>query len=212
MPLVQGVVLARRAEDRHANGLQRLVGGVEFVGLGQVADVAGVQQEGRLGRHRPDMVDGRAKRRHGVGIGGLVEADVGVADLHERQTGGLACRRLRLAEQRRRRHTAGHGPDHARPGPGHAFQQTPAGHAAFARQGLVVIGTEHGRLAGLKGLILQTSGAAALFRAALFFVGRTRIDRGDRVGVGSPPARRGVHRPRHGRSGPEQGPLDARVA
>ena len=60
-----------------------LVGIVELVRLREMGDVAGVDHEGGLRRHRFDLGDGFAQRAERVGVGRLVEADVAVADLKE---------------------------------------------------------------------------------------------------------------------------------
>ena len=60
------------------------------------------------------------QRRGDVGVGGLVEADVAVADLDEGEV-GLLVGVMRLAEGARDGNAAGEGPDQAGAGPGHAF-------------------------------------------------------------------------------------------
>src|SRR5215469_10493099 len=86
-----------------------------------MADVAGVEHECRLLRQAIDLRDGLFERAERVGIGGLVEADMAVADLQERKTAAL--RGLRLAHNSERvRDAAGNGPEHAGATPGHAFQ------------------------------------------------------------------------------------------
>src|SRR5262249_17904314 len=86
-----------------------------------MADVAGVDHEGRLLGQRIDLADGLFQRAERVGIGGLVEADMAVADLQEGET--MAVRSLRLAHNPERvRYAAGDGPQHAGATPGHAFQ------------------------------------------------------------------------------------------
>jgi hypothetical protein len=69
--------------------LQQVAGLCEFFGLGQMRDVAGVQHEGRrrlqcvhIG-HRP------AQGANHIGIGFLVEADMGVGNLYEGEVSGL---------------------------------------------------------------------------------------------------------------------------
>src|SRR5215469_12685598 len=86
-----------------------------------MADVAGVEHECRLLRQAIDLRDGLFERAERVGIGGLVEPDMAVADLQERKAAAL--RGLRLAHNSERvRDAAGNGPEHARATPGHAFQ------------------------------------------------------------------------------------------
>ena len=101
---------------------------VEFVRLRRMADVAGMDHERRLVRHRHDLVDRRVERNARVGIGGLGEADVAVGNLNE---GKSASRCFRRADQPRRGHAAGDRPNHAGSGPEHAFQGLPAVVLAF---------------------------------------------------------------------------------
>ena len=66
-----------------ARGLQNLLHLVELSRFRQMRDVAGVQHElGRNGQ-RVDLRDRGLQRSNHVGIRGLVEAHVAVADLHE---------------------------------------------------------------------------------------------------------------------------------
>ena len=112
---------------------------VEFGDLRQMGDVAGVNHEGRLLRHRYDLVDAFFKGAECVGIGRLVEADMAVADLQEGHPGRLGgLRRSDNAE--RARHAAGNGPEHAGTCPGHAFQ-----HAASADTVIVAVVIAHGK-------------------------------------------------------------------
>jgi hypothetical protein len=60
-----------------------LVGIVELVRFRQMGDVAGVDHKGGLSRHRLDLGDCLAQRAERVGVGGLVEADMAIADLEE---------------------------------------------------------------------------------------------------------------------------------
>ncbi len=116
------VVFSRNKVDRQADLGQHRLGGVELVGSGQVGDVAGMQHEGGLDRKGADLGHGFAQGGDRVGIGGLLEADVAVTDLHEVQ--GSALRRLgRAADQAGGGDAAADGPKDAGPGPGHAFQQ-----------------------------------------------------------------------------------------
>jgi len=72
-----------------------------------VADIAGVDEEGRLRRHRLDLVDRLGERGARVGVGRQVEADMPVTDLNKSKR---APRRLgggSLADQTERaRHAA----------------------------------------------------------------------------------------------------------
>ena len=81
--LVDDVVLAGDVMHVELGLRDDLVGVVELGGLRQMRDVAGVDHERRLRRQRLDAADGLLQRALGVGIGGLVEAHVAVADLQE---------------------------------------------------------------------------------------------------------------------------------
>ena len=59
------------------------VGVVELRFQRQMADVAGMDHEGRLVRQRIDLGDGLFERAERIRIGRLVEADMAVADLQE---------------------------------------------------------------------------------------------------------------------------------
>ena len=65
--------------------LEDLGDGVELLRLGQVRQVAGVQQEGRGFRQGVDAVHGDLERAGHVLVRVLGEADVAVADLNERE-------------------------------------------------------------------------------------------------------------------------------
>ena len=67
------------------------VGVVEFGRLGEMRDVAGMNDERWLHRQGLDFVDRFLERAEGVGIGRLVETDMAVADLQERQPTGSAA-------------------------------------------------------------------------------------------------------------------------
>ena len=68
------------------------VGVVEFGRLGQMRDIAGMNDEGWLHRQGLDLVDRLFERADGVGIGGLVETDMAVADLQEASAHWVAQR------------------------------------------------------------------------------------------------------------------------
>jgi len=63
----------------------QLVGIVEFVGLGEMGDIARMDHEGRARLHCQflDLADGFAQRAERVRVGRFVEADMAVADLQE---------------------------------------------------------------------------------------------------------------------------------
>ena len=88
-------MLARYEEDlADLGGLQDLIHGVEFLRLGKMADVAGVDQERGRRWQRIDARHGFLQRSDDVLIGRLVEADMAVADLHEAEAvvrGGVMC-------------------------------------------------------------------------------------------------------------------------
>ena len=78
------IVLAGDEEDLlRLRGLQHLVERVVFAGFGRVAEIAGVNDEVGLLRERVDLGDGGFESGGDIGVGGLVEAHVGVADLDE---------------------------------------------------------------------------------------------------------------------------------
>ena len=85
-------MFAGKRNHRRAQASQNLFGCIELVGPCQMRDVAGVHDELRLPRQRVDAVDDAFQRSGNVRIGGLMKADVAVADLNEKrrvgQTGG----------------------------------------------------------------------------------------------------------------------------
>jgi hypothetical protein len=81
--LVHEVVLARDVMHVELDLADDLIGIVELVGLGKMGDVAGMNHEGRLGRHRLHLGDGLAQRAECIRVGRLAEADMAVADLQE---------------------------------------------------------------------------------------------------------------------------------
>ena len=119
---IEDVVLARRVMRVEPGLADQLMRVVEFLGLGEMGDVAGVQHEGGLGRQRLDLANRLFQRGARVRIGGLGEADMAVGDLHEGEAGLLG---LGLPDQPRGRHAAAERPDHARPRPDHTFQHLP---------------------------------------------------------------------------------------
>src|SRR5271170_3535549 len=76
---IDDVVLTGNPMRLQAGLAEYLVGIVELGGLGEVGDVAGMDDESRLGLHRLDLGDRFTKRTQSVRIGCLVEADVAVA-------------------------------------------------------------------------------------------------------------------------------------
>ncbi len=89
---VEEIVLAGHVMHVELGLRDDAFGVVEFGRLRQMADVAGVDHEGRLDRHRLDLADRLFKRAERIRVGRLVEADMAVADLQEGQAGRLgAC-------------------------------------------------------------------------------------------------------------------------
>src|SRR6266851_5710636 len=86
---IEEVVLARHIVHIELGLRDDAVGVVELGGLRQMRDVAGMDHEGRLLRHRVDLVDGFFQRAKRVRIGRLVEADMAVADLQEAHARGF---------------------------------------------------------------------------------------------------------------------------
>src|SRR5260370_3777094 len=121
----RGVVLARHEEGLLGLcALQDLVEGVKFARLGCVAQIACVNNEVGLLRQGVDLIDRLLERTGNVGIPGLAEAHVAVSDLDEVE---CSLRRHHLfAESLRRQYAAANGPDDARSGPSHTFQETAA--------------------------------------------------------------------------------------
>ena len=89
--IVEDVVLARDVVHVEARLRDDAIGVVELGRLGEMRDVAGMNDEGRLHRQRVDLVDRFLERADGIRIGGLVEADMAVADLQECQPARLGA-------------------------------------------------------------------------------------------------------------------------
>ncbi|HEX3524244.1 MAG TPA: hypothetical protein VHT52_19410 [Stellaceae bacterium] len=99
-----------------------------------MADIAGMDEEGRLCRHCYDLVDRLGQRGARVGVGWQVEADMAVADLHKSEGGLRRLGGLRPADQAERaRHPAAQGPNDAGARPRHALQQAAAVHVRPAQ-------------------------------------------------------------------------------
>src|SRR6185369_9566145 len=90
-----------------------------------------MDHECRLGRQRIDAPDGLLEGAERVGVGRLVESDVTVADLQERQPARL-LRHGGVDDAKRAGHAAGDGPEDAGAGPGHAFEHFAPAHALAA--------------------------------------------------------------------------------
>ena len=145
-------MLARHIE--HLLGaaiLEHLFQRVEFPRFGQVREIAGMQEEFRRFRQGVDARDGFAKRGGDVHVGGFVESDMAVADLHKMQLAGRQCGHgaaRDLAERTGGKDAAAQRPEHAGAGPGHAFEKT----AAVDTVGVMIMGDEivHGRVGSWK--------------------------------------------------------------
>src|ERR1041384_6523694 len=82
---------------------------VEFRRLGKVCEIPGVENQVRLVDRGIDLIDSRLQGAVDVGIGGLVKADVAVADLNEGEVGGFGLALLG-AKQLRTGHTSSERP------------------------------------------------------------------------------------------------------
>src|SRR5262249_37478036 len=82
--VVENVVFPRHIKHlARLAALQDLLKRVEFLGLSQVREVAGVEHEGGTVWERVDLRDGLAQRAHDVFVCILVKTDMAVADLNE---------------------------------------------------------------------------------------------------------------------------------
>ena len=94
------VVLAGNVENPSRFGaLEDLLGRVKFRRLGELRNIAGMQQEIRGRRRAVDAIDGDLECRGDVGIGFLAESDVGVADLDEAEIRALHLRHVHAARR-----------------------------------------------------------------------------------------------------------------
>ena len=126
--LVQHIVFAGGGEKIQAFELAKgLLGHVEFAGFRQVADVAGMQNEGWALRQIVNFGDGQTGGAGHVGIGVFVKTEMGVADLGEMQSAAGQVGGLGGPDQRTFGDAAHHGPGDTRPGPSHAFQDVATG-------------------------------------------------------------------------------------
>jgi hypothetical protein len=128
--VAQNIVLARYVKHLAGLGfLQHLVDGVEFCGLRQMADVAGVEQELGPHRGRVDLLNGYPQGGHHVGIGGFVEPHVAVTDLNEAQLARLGSsggQTGRIAEAVGPQNSAFNNVQSSGSSPGHAFEKSTA--------------------------------------------------------------------------------------
>src|SRR5207247_1071357 len=118
---VENVMFARNVMHVEPGLRDDAVGVVEFGWLGEMGDIAGVNDEGWLDRKRIDLVQRFLERADSVRVRRLVESDMAVADLQEGQP--TRCDGPCLADNAHRaRDAAGDGPQDAGTGPGHAFE------------------------------------------------------------------------------------------
>src|SRR4029077_12427283 len=80
---IGNVVLARYVKHLLVGRFDDLIGVVPLLFLGEVADVAGVDEEGGLRRHRLDLVDRLAERGARVGVWRQMKANMAVTNLNE---------------------------------------------------------------------------------------------------------------------------------
>src|SRR5258708_40103627 len=97
-------------EFRLANDLISII---EFLGLRQVSNVAGVDHEGGLLRQSTHFGDGFFQRSERIRVWRLFEANVAVGDLQEGESTRSLCLCLGDPEQRRPWHAACHCPQHS---------------------------------------------------------------------------------------------------
>ena len=128
--LVENVMFARHVMHVEPGLRDDAVGIVEFGRLGEMGDIAGVNDEGWLDRKRIDLVQRFLERADSVRVRRLVESDMAVADLQEGQP--TRCDGPCLADNAHRaRDAAGDGPQDAGTGPGHAFENPAPADAAL---------------------------------------------------------------------------------
>src|SRR5580704_6606411 len=80
---VGDVVLAGQEEYLLVGGFDDVIGVVPLLLLGEVADIAGMDEKGGLRRHRLDLRDCLGERGAWVRVWRLVKADMAVADLNK---------------------------------------------------------------------------------------------------------------------------------
>src|SRR6476660_6500548 len=102
------------------NFTEDLICRVELGGLRELGDIARMEEKRWLNRERVDLADRRAKSRADVRVGGLVEPDVTVADLHEEE---LSLLWRLCAEPGRARDATTDRPQETRSYPSHAAQE-----------------------------------------------------------------------------------------
>src|SRR5262249_10036581 len=109
------------------NGTDQLIDGIKFLGLGEMRQVAGMQEKGRLAAgvdsadrflHGADDVLVRLLGEADVAVGKLDEGEIGVEGFSA--VGGIGLHGAPGKE------AALHGPEDAGAGPGHAAEKAPA--------------------------------------------------------------------------------------
>lgn len=114
------IVFAGDDVHRRPQGAQHVLGDCELGGLRKVGYVAGMKDERRLRVEGVDPFEGEPQRRCDVGVGLLVETDMGVADLYKCQAGilrGLDAGGIAQSKQP--------GECRSRPSTGHRCRPTP---------------------------------------------------------------------------------------
>jgi hypothetical protein len=76
--LVDDVMLAGNVVNVELGLTDQLVGIVEFVGLGEMGDIARMDHEGRVRLQFLDLADGLTKRAERIQIGRFIEANMAV--------------------------------------------------------------------------------------------------------------------------------------
>src|SRR6266540_1275156 len=135
--VIEDVVLTRYVE--HLLGLaalEDLFKCVELFGLGKVRQVAGVNNKVRRRGQGVDLRDCFLQRAEHVLVRFLAEADVAVADLHEREVSGnrgfgLGSDGIGRPQNAGSERAACAGPEHSGAGPGHTFEETAAINAVW---------------------------------------------------------------------------------
>jgi hypothetical protein len=119
--VIENVVLARNVVHVQTCLSDDAVRIVELCGLGEMRDIAGVNQKSGFYRQRADLVDRFLQSADRVRVSWLVEPDMAVADLQEGEP--ARARGLCFADDSKRVwYPARDGPQHARARPSHAFQ------------------------------------------------------------------------------------------
>src|SRR5690242_6034919 len=126
-------MLAGDVEDAiRLHALQYFVGGIEFVRLRELSDVAGVQYQRGTLRQRVQFSYRFLQRRRDILVGFLAEADVTVADLSEEHALTLRFgERVERVQAERGRDSATQRPHSRGSCPGHALEEASAIYTVF---------------------------------------------------------------------------------